>query len=162
MRITTGTKIPAILSASLAIGALLALASSTSCMILANVVSLPTRVALKRIEPLLFIVAPTTLSPTPFSTGMLSPVIAASSSAVEPSKITPSTGTLAPGLTITVSPITTSSTAISRSCPSRQTKAVCGARSISLLIASLVFPLDLASKYLPKVIRVKIVAADSK
>ena len=40
--------------------------------------------------------------------------------------------------------------------------AVLGARSISLVMASLVFPLALASKNLPKVIRVKIIAADSK
>ena len=45
--ITAGTKIPAILSASLAIGAFEALASSTSSMILLIVVSPPTFSALK-------------------------------------------------------------------------------------------------------------------
>ena len=39
--------------------------------------------------------------------------------------------------------------------------AVLGARFISLLIASVVRPFDTVSKYLPKVIKVSITAADS-
>ena len=45
MVITTGTKIPLILSASLAMGALEEVASSTRVIILAKVVSLPMAVA---------------------------------------------------------------------------------------------------------------------
>ena len=76
MPITIGTNIPAIWSASLAIGALVAEASSTRRIICAKVVSLPTLLAVKRINPPLFIVAPMTESPGSFSTGILSPVIA--------------------------------------------------------------------------------------
>ena len=42
------------------------------------------------------------------------------------------------------------------------TTAVFGAKPISLLIALAVFPLDFVSKYLPNVINVSIVPADSK
>ena len=63
MAITTGTKTPAILSAILAIGALLALASSTKRIIWAKVVSFPTFVAFMRKNPALFIVAAMTESP---------------------------------------------------------------------------------------------------
>ena len=84
MLITTGTKIPATLSASLEIGALEALASSISAMIWDRVVS----------SPILLIVAAVTVSPMFFSTGMLSPVMADSSIKEEPSSTTPSTGML--------------------------------------------------------------------
>ena len=103
-----------------------------------------------------------TLSPEDFSTGMLSPVRALSSTEVMPSRMTPSTGILAPGRTITVSPSFSSSTGISISSPLLSTVAVFGARSKSLLIASEVFPLDLASRYFPTVISVRIIDADSK
>ena len=76
MPITTGTKIPAILSARREIGALVADASSTKRIICAKVVSLPTLDAVKRINPPLLMVAAITLSPGSFSTGILSPVIA--------------------------------------------------------------------------------------
>ena len=110
---TTGTKIPAILSAILAMGALLELASSTRRMIWEKVVSSPTFVPRKRINPTLFMVAAITVSPTFFSTGMLSPVIAASSTLVLPSIIMPSAGMLLPGFTIKISPATASSAGIS-------------------------------------------------
>ena len=61
--ITTGTKIPAILSAVCAIGALEALASSTRRIICEKVVSSPTFVAWILIKPVLLMVAPITLSP---------------------------------------------------------------------------------------------------
>ena len=54
---TIGTKTDDILSASFAIGALVALASSTSSIILAIVVSEPTFVALNLKNPLVFVVA---------------------------------------------------------------------------------------------------------
>ena len=107
-------------------------------------------------------VAAITVLPGSFSTGMLSPVMAASSMLVLPSRITPSTGTLWPGRTSTVSPTTTSSTGITVSIPPRSTAAVLGARSISLVIASLVLPLLLVSRYLPSVMSARIIAADSK
>src|SRR5699024_1545580 len=75
--ITMGTKIPDTLSANLAIGALDPCASSTSWIICARVVSLPTFVALNWNDPFLLIDAPTTWSPTLFSIGILSPVIMA-------------------------------------------------------------------------------------
>ncbi len=74
---TTGTNTPATLSASLAMGALVLPASSTSRMICARVVSLPTFVALNRKVPLVLMVAVMTESPTVFSTGTDSPVMAA-------------------------------------------------------------------------------------
>ena len=159
---TTGTNTPAILSAILAMGALLALASSTRRIIWEKVVSLPTRVALKRIKPVLFMVAAMTVSLTCLCTGMLSPVIAASSTLVLPSTINPSAGMLLPGRTTRMSPTCTCSTGISLSTPPRSTTAVFGARSRSFVIASLVFPLERVSRYFPTVISARIMAADSK
>ena len=77
MPMTTGTNTPLTLSARRAMGALEELASSTRRMICASVVSLPTREARKRKAPFLLMVAEMTVSPTRFSTGMLSPVMAA-------------------------------------------------------------------------------------
>ena len=82
--------------------------------------------------------------------------------AVAPSTTTPSTGTLWPGRTTRMSPGRTSSTGISTSAPSRSTKAVFGARSISLVMASEVLPLLRLSKNLPRVISDKIIADVSK
>ena len=79
-----------------------------------------------------------------------------------PSTITPSTAILPPGLTIIISPIIISSKLNSISFPSLKTEAVLGAKLISLLIASLVFPFDFASKYFPTVISVSIVPAGFK
>ena len=76
MAMTTGTKIPLTLSASRAMGALELPASSTSRIIWERVVSSPTREARKRKAPFLLMVAEITVSPGPFSTGMLSPVMA--------------------------------------------------------------------------------------
>ena len=160
--ITTGTKTPLTLSASLAIGALEADASSTSRMICESVVSSPTSVASISTAPLLLTVAPMIFSPTVRSTGMLSPVIADSSKAALPCTITPSTGTLCPGLTRRRSPGRTSSTGISTNSSPRRTQAVFGARSISLAIASEVLPLERVSRYLPSVIKVRIIAEVSK
>jgi hypothetical protein len=54
--------------------------------------------------PEVFMVAPMTWSPTRLLTGIGSPVIMDSSSALEPSVTTPSTGTFSPGLTRRRSP----------------------------------------------------------
>ena len=90
--ITIGTKIPLTLSASFAIGAFVAPASRTSSIILASAVSPPTFSARYLKLPFLFMVAVITASPTVFSTGIDSPVSAASSSDELPSTITPSAG----------------------------------------------------------------------
>ena len=74
-----GTKYPAAMSANRWTGALELKASSTMLMIWARTVSFPTLVALNLSMPVLLRVAPTTLSPTFFSTGMLSPVMTFSS-----------------------------------------------------------------------------------
>ena len=76
MPMTTGTKMPLILSASRPMGALVAVASSTSRTIWARVVSSPTRSARMTRWPEVLMVAPVTRSPACFSTGMLSPVSA--------------------------------------------------------------------------------------
>ena len=82
------------------------------------------------------------LSPSDFSTGILSPVSADSSIEDDPSTIIPSAGILVPGLTITMSPIASSSIGISFSPFSVSITAVSGASSVSLEIASLVFVLN--------------------
>ncbi len=160
--ITLGTNTPLTLSAIFDIGAFELLASSTNFMICESVVLSPTFVAFIFKYPFLLIVPETTLSPIVFSTGMLSPVILDWSTVEFPSSITPSTGILPPGLIVIMSPTIISSKSNSISFPSLKTKAVLGANLINLLIASLVFPFDLVSKYFPTVIKVSIVPADSK
>ena len=159
---TTGTNTPATLSASLAIGALELVAASTSRIIWASAVSSPTLSARILAKPLRLIVAPISLSPGCLSTGMLSPVMALSSTETCPSSSTPSTGMLSPALISRISPRTTSSAGTIVSTPPRRTVAVLGARFSSWLIASDVRPLARASRNLPRVIRVRIVPAPSK
>ena len=94
---------------------------------------------------------------------MLSPVRAASFIAVLPSIISPSTGILSPGLTMKQSPTLSLSTGTFSSVPSAFLMiAVSGASFIRLSSADVVFPLDMASRSFPTVIRVTIIAADSK
>ena len=165
---TTGTNISDTLSATLAIGAFVADASLTICIICERVVSSPTLVASHLRNPELFIVAADTMSPGPLSTGMLSPVSADSSTALIPSSIIPSTGMLSPGRTTKISPFLTCSTGISISVSSHVVSsllsmtAVFGASCIKLFRASVVLPFDLASSIFPTVIRVNIMPADSK
>ena len=85
-----------------------------------------------------------------------------SSVEVVPSITSPSTGNFSPGFTTIISFTTTSSIGITISVLFLITVAVFGAKPISLFIAWDVFPFETVSKYLPKVIRVKIVAAESK
>ena len=160
--ITAGTKTPDTRSATLAMGALVAAASLTIWMIWDKVVSSPTLVAWQRMKPDWFTVAADTLSPASLSTGMLSPVRADSLTALLPSSTTPSTGMCSPGRTTNTSPFFTSSTATWTSFPSFMTMAVFGASFIRLLRASVVFPFDRASSIFPTVMRVRIMAADSK
>ena len=66
-------------------------------MIWWRAVSSPTFVAAKRNDPLVFMVAPITSSPSRLVTGMDSPVIMDSSTADSPEMTRPSTGTLLAG-----------------------------------------------------------------
>ena len=159
---TAGTKTPDTRSATLAMGALVAAASLTIFMIWERVVSSPTRDASQRIKPDWFTVAADTISPGPLSAGMLSPVRAASLTALSPSKTTPSTGMFSPGRTTKISPFFTWAMGTSVSTPSRSTTAVLGASFMRPFKASVVLPLDRASSIFPTVMRVKIMAADSK
>ena len=160
--ITMGTNTPDTVSAIFAIGALVAAASLTIWIIFESVVSSPTCVARHFKKPLVFTVADVTPSPCALSTGMLSPVIDDSSTALSPSRITPSTAIFSPGRTTNVSPMTTSSTGIVCSAPFRITVAVSGARFIRLLSASVVRPLEMDSNSFPTVMSVTIIAALSK
>ncbi len=160
--ITAGTKMPDTLSATLAIGALVAAASLTMRMIWERVVSSPTFVARHLRKPDWFTVAADTSSPSPLSTGMLSPVSAASFTALDPSRITPSTGIFSPGRTTKRSPFFTCLMGTVCSAPSFKITAVLGASFIRLFRASVVFPLERASSIFPTVISVRIMAADSK
>ena len=162
MVMTVGTKMPETLSATLAMGALVAAASETIWIIWLRVVSSPTRVARHFMKPLWLSVAAETVSPSALSTGMLSPVRALSFTALWPSSTTPSTGMFSPGRTTKMSPFSTSSTPTVTSCPSRRTVAVLGASFMRLLRASVVLPLLRASSILPTVMRVSIMAAASK
>ena len=158
---TAGTKTPATLSASLAMGALVAAASLTMRIICASVVSSPTRVARQVSTPLWLSVAAATAQPAVFSTGTLSPVSAASFTAALPLITSPSTGIYSPGRTTKTSPKRTSATETCCSTPPRSTTAVCGDKRSRLCRASVVRPLARASNILPSVISVKIIAADS-
>ena len=75
-------------------------------------------------------------------------------------KLAPKTAT--PGRTTKTSPFCTSAMATVTSAPSRTSVAVLGASFIRLLRASVVLPLERASSILPTVMRVRIMAADSK
>ena len=159
---TTGTKTPDTRSAILAMGAFVAAASSMRRMIWARVVSSPTRAARQRRKPDWFSVAEATSSPGPLSMGRLSPVSAASFTALVPSTTTPSTGMVSPGRTTKMSPALTSPTGTVVSAPSLRSVAVWGASCKRLFRASVVFPLARASSIFPTVMRATIMAADSK
>ena len=107
-------------------------------------------------------VAAETRSPTALSTGILSPVRAASLRALSPSRMIPSTGTVSPGRTVNTSPFRTWAMGMVSSLPSRTTVAVWGESLRRLLRASVVLPLERASSILPTVMSVRIMAADSK
>ena len=87
-------------------------------------------------------VAALTPSPLALSTGMLSPVRAASFTLDSPSSTTPSTGMLSPGRTRNTSPTCTSAMGTVTGSPSRRMRAVWGARSIRLFSALVVLPLE--------------------
>ena len=159
---TTGTNTLATASAMRWMGALLCCVACTSWMRRARAVSEPTRVASIVSRPLWLIVAAVTAEPAVLSTGRLSPVKMLSSTALSPSRTTPSTGMLSPGRTRSLSPIVTC--AIGRCCSSPFFKrhAVFGDSPSSFLRAALVCPFARASSSLPNLINVIITAAVSK
>ena len=124
--------------------------------------SSPTLVASHLMNPDWFNVAADTMSPTFLSTGILSPVSAASLTALLPSTTMPSTGMLSPGRTTKISPFLTCSMGTVLSTPVMTTTAVLGASFISPFRASVVLPLERASSILPTVMSVRIIAAVSK
>ena len=159
---TAGTNTPLILSAIFSMGALELVASSTRRMMPAKVVSAPTRSARMVNQPDPFTVAPVTALPGPFSTGTLSPVTTDSSTTPTPSSTVPSTGTASPARTTRTSPGRTRVAGTVSSTSPTILVAVLGERSMSLVMVSVVLPFARASKYLPKVMSVRIMAADSK
>ena len=104
-------------------------ASWTKPMILLIVLSDASLVTCSSRAPLPLIVPEKTESPTLLWTGMLSPVIGLWSTVVDPRTTEPSTGSRSPGLTITRSPMASSSMPISTSSPTRWTLAVSGRSS---------------------------------
>ena len=83
--------------------------------ICASSVSCPTRSARMIRLPVPFTVAPTSGAPPPFSTGIGSPLIIDSSTALLPLTTTPSTGIRSPGRTRSRSPTSTSASGTSSS-----------------------------------------------
>ena len=163
MVITTGTKIPAILSTSFWTGGLLPCACCTILMIRASIVSPPTFWATKTKEPFWLIVPANTNPAFSFSTGNDSPVIVLSSINEEPEMISPSTGILSPGFTSNLSPILTWEICISTICPSSPTTfTIEGCNPISFLSADEVLDFALSSRSLPKRIKAITTADASK
>ena len=163
MPTTTGTNLPATISANFWIGARERWALATISTIWLRTVSPPTRLASITSEPVPLMVAPVTVSPLVFSTGMDSPDIMDSSIEDRPSTTTPSTGILSPGRMRSLSPTTTASISISSSVPSgRMTVAVLAARSSSARIAEPVCSRARISRICPSRTRTTITAPASK
>ena len=159
---TIGTNQPATLSTSCWIGARERCALATISTIRESVVSCPTRVASMMSVPVPLSVAPVTLSPTLFSTGIASPVSIDSSTDERPSTTVPSTGIFSPGRTRKRVPALTFSSGTSSSRPSSWTmRAVSGARSSNALSASPVRSRARSSMIWPRRTRTMITAAAS-
>lgn len=94
---TAGTNQPATVSAIRWIGARLRLASATMLTIRSSMVSEPIFSAFITREPVPLTVPPISLPPVSLAAGMDSPVTMDSSTALHPSRMTPSTGTPSPG-----------------------------------------------------------------
>lgn len=112
--------------------------------------------------PVVFSVAPISLSPGTWETGMGSPVSMDSSTSLPPSFRTPSTGIFSPGFTLSTSPVCTSFRGMSLSTPLGSTRwAVAGARFIRALMASAVRDLAFSSSTWPRRLREMMMAAAS-
>ena len=145
--ITVGTKIAEIRSASLWTGALPVWASSTSRAIWARAVSDPILVASTTSRPSALMLAPTTSSPAPFSTGTDSPVRSDSSTEEAPSTTRPSVATFSPGRTTNLVPTVSSPTGTITSSPSTpRTATSLAPMSIRALSASPALSLARSSK----------------
>ena len=118
---TSGTNQLDTLSASRWMGARLRCASATILTMRDSMVSAPTFSAFITKVPVRLTVPPTTLASGSLVTGMGSPVIEDSSTALLPSVTTPSTGTFSPGRTRRRSPATIASIGTSASLPSAPT-----------------------------------------
>ena len=151
------------MSAIRCIGALERCACSTICTMLASTVCEPTRSERITSAPLVFKVAPISLSPTRLVTGIGSPVSIDSSTALLPSATTPSTGTFSPGRTRSMSPTCTCVSGTSSSVPSAAIlRAVLGASPSSDRIAAEVCDRALSSRICPSKVSEMITAAASK
>src|SRR5580704_8385109 len=138
-------------------------AALTIWTIRASSVSAPTRSARITNAPVPFTVPPVARAPSVFSTGTGSPVIIDSSTKLEPSVTTPSTGTRSPGRTRNRSPGCTWSSGTSSSEPSApRRRAVSGASLSKALIALLVWLRARSSSTWPSNTRQTITAAGSK
>ncbi len=160
---TTSTNQKLTLSARRCMGARERWAWATSCTICASTVPEPTFSARMMNAPVPFIVAPTTLSPGFFSTGMGSPVSIDSSTLERPSSTSPSTGTFSPGRTRRRSPTCTCVSGMSSSVPSALIlRAVFGARPSSALSAAEVLERAVSSRIWPSRVSDTMIAAASK
>ena len=162
--ITTGTNTPDTLSAIFAIGAFVAAASLTIFIICDNVVSSPTLCCFTFNKSRLvyrsrrYHISDFFVYRNAF-TCKCGFIYGTAAFCYNPA----STGILSPGLTTKISPFFHTLYSNSFSSPSFTITAVLGARSISPLSASVVFPLECASSSIfPTVISVRIIAADSK
>ena len=145
------------------IGAFERCACTTICTMPANTVCAPTLAALISSAPVVFRVAPISVSPMRLLTGIGSPVSIDSSTALLPSSTTPSTGTFSPGRTRSMSPTCTFASGMSASLPSISTRrAVWGARPSSDLIAAEVCERAFSSSSWPSSVSEMITAAASK
>ncbi len=144
--ITAGTKRPVTRSTSAWIGSLPPWARSTMAAICASTVAAPTASTRRSRLPRPLRVPPTIRSPGPLRTGTDSPVTMLSSTWLEPDRTAPSAATRSPGRTRTTSPMRSSASPTSTSVPSRTTRAVLGARSISRAMAWPVRPRAPASR----------------
>ena len=115
---TSGTNQAETRSASRCAGARLRCARATRSIIRAKAVSRPTRSARMTSAPAPLTAPAISFAPAAFGTGIDSPVINASSTALAPSTATPSAGIFSPGRTRNRSPTAMSSRATSRSTPS--------------------------------------------
>jgi hypothetical protein len=160
---TTSTNQYATPSAMRCIGARERCACATICTICASTVCEPTFSARMTRLPLALIVAPMSRSPTPFSTGIGSPVTIDSSTLERPSSTTPSTGTFSPGRTRSLSPTCTCVSSMSSSVPSaRKRRAVFGARFSNARSAAEVRERAFSSRSCPISVSETMVTAASK
>ena len=133
-------------------------AFSIILVILARVVSSPTRSTSMSTEPYMFTVPEDTRSPGATSLGTDSPVRIELLTEEVPDTMTPSTGTTSPGTTRTVSPRTTSSTGTVVSDPSLTTLAVAGLMLTSLMMLALAW-LTVASSRNPPICMIMAISA---